>query len=48
MKVVLQNLTKKFPGRNKHVREEAMSISDLIVVMKEGVNPHITAVTAAE
>jgi len=36
MKVVLQNLTKRFPGRNKHVREDVIAVNDFSVEIPDG------------
>ena len=36
MKVVLQNLTKKFPSRNKHVREDVIAVNDFTFEIPDG------------
>ena len=36
MNVVLQNLTKRFPGRNKHVREDVIAVNDFSVEIPDG------------
>ena len=36
MKVVLQNLTKKFPSRNKNVREDVIAVNDFTFEIPDG------------
>jgi len=36
MKVVLQNLTKKFPNRNKQIREDVIAVNDFTVEIPDG------------
>lgn len=36
MKIVLQNLTKKFPGRNKRERSEVTAVSDFTFEIPDG------------
>ena len=37
MKVVLQNLTKRFPNRNKHVKEDVIAVNDFTVEVPDGI-----------
>ena len=36
MKVTLQNLTKKFPNRNKRIREEVIAVNDFTFEIPDG------------
>jgi len=36
MKVVLQNLTKRFPGRNRHAREDVIAVNNFSVEIPDG------------
>ena len=36
MKVELQNLTKRFPNRNKHIREDVIAVNDFTVEIPDG------------
>ena len=36
MKIVLQNLTKKFPGRGKGVREDVVAVKDFTFEIPDG------------
>jgi len=37
MKVMLQNLTKRFPNRNKHVKEDVIAVNDFTVEVPDGI-----------